>query len=474
VTEIGAATAIAAHIADGFLAEHPVGMQTIDDAARALAAGTTTSTQLVEEALSRVLDPSGEGGRAFVAVQAEAARAAAGAMDSLRRANRAPSPYAGIPISIKDLFDQAGVTTTAGSIARKDATPATTTATAIARLERAGFVVLGRTNMVEFAFSGTGLNPHYDTPRSPYDRATGRVPGGSSSGAAVAVADGMGFGAIGSDTGGSCRVPAALCGITGYKPTASRVPLTGAFPLSTTLDSIGPLAPSVACCATLDAVMAGAEDATPPVAAPLEGLRLGLPSATYLFDGLSQPVIAAFDIALRRLEAAGAKLIDIALPEIAEIPAANATGGFAAAESWALHRELIGRARDRYDPLILARIERGASMTAADFITLMAERARIIAAIAPRTAHFDAIIAPTCPLTPPAIAELAAADDFNRINMLLLRNTAVGNFLDRCSISLPCQAEGEAPVGLMLTGEHGGDTRLLAVARAVEGVLRAK
>ncbi|WP_424134768.1 amidase [Roseomonas chloroacetimidivorans] len=447
-------------------------MQTIEDAARALAAGTTTSVQLVEEALARITDPAGEGSLAFVAVQADAARAAAGAMDALRRANRAPSPYAGIPISIKDLFDQAGVVTAAGSVARGNEPPATATAPAIARLERAGFVVLGRTNMVEFAFSGTGLNPHYGTPRSPYNRATGHVPGGSSSGAAVAVADRMGFGAIGSDTGGSCRVPAALCGITGYKPTSRRVPTTGAFPLSTTLDSIGPLAPSVACCAILDAVMAGAEDATPPAAMPLEGLRLGVPSATFLFDGLAQPVISAFDIALRRLEAAGAKLIDVALPEIAEIPAANATGGFAAAESWALHRDLIGRARDRYDPLILARIERGASMTAADLITLMAERQRIIAALAPRTAVFDAIVAPTCPLTPPTIAELASAEDFSRINLLLLRNTAVGNFLDRCSISIPCHAPGDAPVGLMLMGEHGGDTRLFSVAQAVEAALR--
>ena len=453
-------------------------MRTLDDAARALASGATTSVQLVQEALSRIADPAGEGARAFVAVQAEAALAAAAAMDALRRVGRAPGPYAGIPISIKDLFDQAGVVTAAGSRARRDVAPATATAPAIARLERAGFVVLGRTNMVEFAFSGTGLNPHHGTPRAPFGRAPhpateGHAPGGSSSGAAVAVADGMGFGAIGSDTGGSCRVPAALCGITGYKPTARRVPLTGAFPLSTSLDSIGPLAPSVACCAVLDAVMAGAENATVPPALPLEGLRLGLPSATYLFDGLAPGVIAGFDLALRRLEAAGARLIDVALPEVAEIPAANATGGFAAAEAWALHREMIGRARDMYDPLILARIERGATMTAAELIQLMAERARIIAAVAPRTAPFDAIIAPTCPLTPPAIADLATAEAFNRINMVLLRDTSVANCLDRCSISIACPTEGEAPVGLMLTGEHMGDARLFAVAQAVEGALRA-
>ncbi|MBP0494915.1 amidase [Roseomonas indoligenes] len=448
-------------------------MRTIEDAARALQAGEITSAALVEEALARIADPAGEGARAFVAVQADAARATAGAMDALRRANRAPSRYAGIPISVKDLFDQAGITTTAGSRARRDAPPATATAPAIARLERAGFVVLGRTNMVEFAFSGTGLNPHHGTPAAPWDRAsTPRAPGGSSSGAAVAVADGMGFGAIGSDTGGSCRVPAALCGITGFKPTARRVPLAGAFPLSTTLDSIGPLAPSVACCAVLDAVMAGEEDATAPQASPLEGLRLGLPSNTILFDGLDPAVIAAFDIALRRLEAAGAKLIDLDLPELAEIPRATARGNFPAAEAWALHRDLITRSRDLYDPFVLARIELGERMTAADLYDLTAARARIIAAVAPRTAPFDAILSPTCPITPPAIADLETAEAFNRTNLLLLRNTSIGNFLDRCSISIPCQAEGEVPVGLMLTGETMGDTRLLAVARAVEEALR--
>ncbi len=446
-------------------------IETIEAAARRLADGTTTALALAEEALERIADPAGEGSRAFLAVQAGAARAAAGAMDALRGAGRAPSPFAGIPISVKDLFDQAGVTTAAGSIALRDAPPATRTAPAIARLERAGFVVLGRTNMVEFAFSGTGFNPHHGTPRAPWDRVTGRLPGGSSSGAAVAVADGMGFGAIGSDTGGSCRVPATHCGIVGFKPTAHRVPTTGAYPLSQTLDSIGPLAPTVACCAILDAAMAGEEDLTPPPAASLDGLRLGIPSATFLFDGLAGEVIAAFDVAMRRLEAAGARLMDVALPEVAAIPAANARGGFAAAEAWAIHRDLIARARDLYDPLVLARIERGAAMDAADLLALRAERARIIGACDAATAGLDAVIAPTTPILPPAIAEIAEASEFGRINLLLLRNTAVANFLDRPSISIPCHAPGDPPVGFMLIGETMGDRRLLAVARGVEAAL---
>lgn len=442
-------------------------------AAQDLAAGRTTALALAEAALARIADPAGEGARAFVAVQAEQALATARAMDSLRAAGRAPSPWAGIPISVKDLFDQQGVPTRAGAAALEDAPPAARTAPAVARLERAGFVVLGRTNMVEFAFSGLGVNPHHGTPLSPHDRATGRLPGGSSSGAAVAVADGMGLGALGSDTGGSCRVPAALCGIVGYKPTARRVPLEGVLPLSPSLDSIGPLANTAGCCAVLHALMAGAESAAPPPARSVAGLRLGIPEDSFLFEGLEPAVAAAFGRAVARLEQAGARIGRFALPELAEIPKANATGGFAAAESYAWHRALIARAAGRYDPRILARIQRGAAMSAADYIGLQQDRARIIAAAAPRTAPYDAVLCPTTALTPPALSEVEDEAEYNRINLLLLRNTAAFNFLDRCSISLPCHAPGEAPVGLMLTGAHDGDAALFATAVAVEAALAA-
>jgi len=445
--------------------------QTIAAAAEALAAGRTSARALTEAALARIADPSGQGSLAFVAVQAEAARAAADAMDALRAAGRAPSPFAGIPISVKDLFDQEGQVTTAGSTALAGTKPATATAPVVARLERLGFVVLGRTNMVEFAFSGLGVNPHFGTPLSPWDRATGRCPGGSSSGAAVAVADGMGFAGLGSDTGGSCRVPAALCGVVGYKPTAEVVPTTGVFPLSQSLDSIGPLARSVACCALIHAAMAGDEQPVVPVALPLAGLRLGLPRGTYLTEGMDAIVATGFDAALARLAAAGAVVVPFDLPELADVPAANATGGFAASEAWALHRDLIATKGRLYDPRILARILRGEAMSAADYITLVAARQKIIAAIAPRTAPFDAVVMPTCPIIPPAVAEVEPEAAYNRINMLLLRNTSAGNFLDRCAISLPCHRPGEAPVGLMLMGEHGGDRRLFAVAAAVEAAL---
>src|SRR5436190_8206153 len=219
--------------------------------------GRTSARKLVDECLARIADSSGEGARAFLHVDAEAAIEAAEAMDHLRKAGAAASPYAGIPVSIKDLFDIKGQVTRAGSRALDDSPPAEADAPVVARLRAAGFVVIGRTNMTEFAYSGIGINPHYGTPKSIWKRDAGHVPGGSSSGAAVSIADGMAFGALGTDTGGSCRIPAAYNGIVGYKPTQRRVPLDGGVPLSFSLDRFGPLANSVACCATLDAVLAG-------------------------------------------------------------------------------------------------------------------------------------------------------------------------------------------------------------------------
>lgn len=446
-------------------------MQHIADAAAALAAGRTSASSLVEAALDRIADPSGEGSRTFTAVHAEAARRSAQAMDALRHAGRPPSPWAGIPVTVKDLFDEHGHPTHAGSAARQGTAPAAADAPVVRRLQRMGFVVIGRTNMTEFAFSGLGVNPHCGTPKSPWDRATGRLPGGSSSGAAVAAADHMGFGGLGTDTGGSCRIPAAMCGVVGYKPTARRVPIAGVLPLAPSLDSVGPLARSVACCALLDAVIAGEETPEPLPHRSVAGLRLGLPRGTFLTEDMEPEVAAAFERALARLSAAGAHVALFDLPELAEIPQVNAKGGFAASEAWEWHRGLIKRAGDRYDPRILARIRRGERMTAADYVELVNARARIIAAVAQRTAPFDAIIGPTCPLVPPPIAAVEPEDAYNRINMLLLRNTAVGNFLDRCSISLPIHRPGEAPVGLMLTGETMADRHLLTVAAAVEAAL---
>ena len=242
-----------------------MGGRTLAGLAFDLGAGRCSARSLVEASLAAIADPSGEGSRAFITVDDQGARATANHMDLLRRAGRQPSRFAGIPFSVKDLFDLAGEVTTAGSKVLAGARPASADAVAIARLKAQGFIVMGRTNMTEFAYSGVGLNPHYGTPRSPFDRQTGRIPGGSSSGAAVSVADAMVSLGIGSDTGGSCRIPASYCGITGYKPSHGRVPLSGAYPLSSSFDSIGPLANSVACCAAADAIMAGDWDGAIPV-----------------------------------------------------------------------------------------------------------------------------------------------------------------------------------------------------------------
>ena len=444
-------------------------MRRIDELAQALAEGTTTSRFLIEESLARIADPAGEGARTFVKVHAEQARAMADAADGLRKANRAFGRYAGIPIALKDLFDIAGEATPAGSAVLADAPAATAHAPAVARMLAAGFIPVGRTNMTEFAFSGLGINPHHGTPASPWDRASRRIPGGSSSGTGVAVADGMAAAGLGTDTGGSCRIPAAFCGIAGYKPTARRIPITGVLPLAPSLDSVGPLAPSVACCAEIDAILAG-ETPTAPMPATLNGLRLAVPENLVL-DGMDDTVAAAFDRALSTLSAAGARILKVRFQAFDELPAVNAKGGFAASEAYAWHRHLLATRGSGYDPRIRVRIARGEHMSAADYLDLLKARVRLIAGFDRATAPYDCVLMPSVPIVAPRIADLDDERAYNSINMLILRNTALGNFFDRCAISVPCHRDGDAPAGLMLMGETMGDGRLFGIAAAVESAL---
>ena len=432
-----------------------------------LAAGRTTSRALVEEALARIADPAGEGARCFLKVYADGARTAADAQDRLRLAGYVASPLAGLPVSIKDLFDVAGERTLAGSRALDDTPPATRDATIVARLRRAGAVLIGRTNMTEFAFSGVGINPHYGTPGNPFDRR--RIPGGSSSGAPISVRDGFATVAIGTDTGGSVRIPAALCGTVGFKPTQRRVPRDGATPLSTTLDSIGPLALSVACCAVADAVMAG-EEPEPLAAPPLGRLTLGLPQ-TMVLDDLDRDVAAAFERACSALSRAGAKLVTLPLEEFAEYRRLNATGGFSPAEAYAWHADLLARRGADYDPRVRERIERGRTMSAADYVQLAWRRQDFIARVTARITDFDALLMPTVAIVAPPIAAFAKDEDYWRLNGRILRNTSLINFLDGCAASLPIQRAGEAPVGLMVVGRHGEDRRLLQIAHSLETAL---
>ncbi|HRF07023.1 MAG TPA: amidase [Xanthobacteraceae bacterium] len=434
-----------------------------------LSSGSVTSRALVEECLERIEAKDGEGGRTFISVNTENARREADAQDKLRTQGRSPSSFAGIPVSIKDLFDVEGMQTRAGSTALNDTPVAQKDAPAVARLRAAGFVIVGRTNMTEFAYSGLGLNPHYGTPASKWDRDTRRVPGGSSSGAAISVADGMAHAGFGTDTGGSCRIPAAFNYLTGYKPTARRVAREGVLPLSTSLDSVGPIARTVACCSAIDKIIADR-----PREAALESkagtLRLGV-LRTLVESEIEDAVAAAYEAALSKLSKAGIELSDFEMPELGDLAALGANGGISAAESFRWHRELLQRKANEYDPRVKSRILRGEEQTAEQYRSALQLRRQFIEATEKRVAPFDAVIMPTVPVVPPAIDALASDEAYTRVNLLVLRNPSIINLMDGCAISLPISAPDSPPVGLMLAAAGGCDAALFRIASAVEEIV---
>ena len=435
-----------------------------------LSDGTLTSVQLVEEALAAIEAPEGEGRRCFIEVFAERSRAEAARSDAARRSGHTMPPLAGIPISLKDLFDEAGVTTLGGSKAMVGEPAAQHDAPVVARLREAGAILVGRTNMVEFAYSGLGVNPHYGTPRCAYDRAAGRIPGGSTSGGAISVTDGMCAAAIGSDTGGSLRIPAALNGLVGFKPTQRRVSLVDVMPLATSFDSAGAIGRTVQDCALIDAVMAGE---TPPVlpCLALSSLRLAVPRS-YFLDDLSPGVATAFQRALSRLSAAGATVVELEMPEFLATPGVNPRGMVTAVEAYAWHRGLIERKADLYDPRVLGRIRTGAPVLAADYAHQLTLRREYIASVQRAARGFDAMLMPTTPDTAPTIAEVTVNDEaYYRFNGRMLRNPSAVNSFDGCALSVPCHEAGAAPVGLMVAGCAGTDAHILAVGLAIEGVV---
>lgn len=444
-------------------------METVKTAKSLLAAGVTSSRALTEESLARATDTGDQGKFVFTKVFAEEAKSVAEAVDKMLADGIHLSPLAGLPISIKDLFDLRNDVTLAGSIALKQFPAASADATAIARLKRAGAVIVGRTNMTEFAYSGVGINPHYGTPANPYNSHLGLIPGGSSSGGAVSVANGTVVGAIVSDTGGSARIPAALCGLTGFKPTQNRIPLDGVFPLSPSLDSVGTIAQTVDCCAIIDDVLtAGVPEEL--ASAQLSAVTFTVPQ-NYVLDGLDSQVAKSFDLALQRLSSRGATIVEASFPELDEIASVNAKGGFAAAESFAFHRRL-GASFRAYDPLVLERILAGQNVTAADYLDLQEARVRIISRFRTAYPNADWILCPTTPILAPPIQKLEAdLDEYRRVNRLLLRNPSIANFLDLCSLSIPCHQPGEAPVGLMLIGRSGRDRSLLSIGLAAQAAL---
>lgn len=442
---------------------------TLVQAAAGLASGEFTSRQLIADALAKIAEPQGEGERTFTQVYADWAQQQALAADQRRAAGKSLSLLDGVPISIKDLFDVSGQVTTAGSRVLAGAAVAKKHAEIVERLLQAGAVVIGKTNMTEFAYSGLGINPHFGTPANPWDRANQRIPGGSSSGAAVAVADGMCCGAVGSDTGGSVRIPAAFCGLTGYKPTARRIASGGLLPLSPSLDSIGVIAHDVASCIALDAAIA--EQALRPESPSLAQARFAVPQ-TLVLDGLDEEVATAFQRALKRLAQAGARIEAIPCSEFAELAEINAAGGFTALESWHWHQSLIAENAEGYDPRVLSRIRRGQPLGESDLQQLRQLRASWQQRVTARVQGFDALLMPTAPLIAPTLAELAEDDEaYFRANGAALRNPSVINFLDGCALSLPCQRPGEAPVGLMVAGLPMHDQALLGWALAIERCL---
>jgi Asp-tRNA(Asn)/Glu-tRNA(Gln) amidotransferase A subunit family amidase len=404
----------------------------------------------------------------FTRLYPEAARAAGEHADAMRAAGVEVSPLAGLPVSIKDLIDVAGEPTLAGSIVLRDSPPATADAPVVKRLRIAGAAIVGKTNMTEFAFSGVGINPHYGTPVNPADPAVARIPGGSSSGTAVSVATGMCAAGIGSDTGGSIRIPAALCGIVGFKSTARRVPTAGAIPLSTTLDTLCAMTRSVDDAILVDGIIADQPLSVPDL--PLAGLRLALPATTVL-DGLDEHVAAVFSSTLSALSAAGAKIVEQPLELLAEAAAINK---FSPAEAYAWHRRLLAEHEAEYDFRVARRIKMGVALSAVDYIDIHRMRRDWIARMEDALGPFDALIMPTVPIVAPPIAELEASEEvFFRANGLLLRNPSIINLLDGCAVSLPCHAPGTLPVGLSIAGPAMSDRKVLAVARAVERTLQA-
>jgi len=431
---------------------------------------TISARERLEAALARIDDPKGEGARACLTVYREQAKAAAEAADARAKAGISLGALDGTIMTIKDLFDVAGEVTRAGSKALAgEAKPAAIDAPVVRRLRAGGAVIVAKTNMSEFAYSGVGANPHFGTPGNPADRK--RVPGGSSSGAAVAAADGMCEIAIGTDTGGSCRIPGALCGIVGYKPSRQRIPTDGAFPLSYSIDSIGPIARSVEACAKADAVMAD-ESFAPLEPAPLSGLRIGVVQGAPL-ENLDGTVAKRFPDAIGRLKQAGARISEDTLSLMGDMAQVNSKGGVQPAEAFTVHRDLLSRRADAIDPNVRARLERARNISAADYIDMVRERARLISAMDARLADFDVLAMPTTPIVAPTMQEVAAPDDFARKNAMLLRNTVIVNFFDLCAISVPIPREGGLPTGLMLIARNGQDHRLFRIAAAVERLFAA-
>jgi aspartyl-tRNA(Asn)/glutamyl-tRNA(Gln) amidotransferase subunit A len=431
------------------------------------------AADLLEQSVERATSPANL--HTFVQTCFDEATACARAVDLLSAGGAPLPPLAGLSVSVKDLFDVHGQVTSAGSTVLSDSPVAVADCPAVERLRRAGAALIGRTNMSEFAFSGVGINPHHGTPANAATfglDGVARIPGGSTSGGAVSVASGAAWAALGSDTGGSIRIPAALQGLVGFKNTARLTPTEGAIPLSTTLDTVCAITHSVRDAVLLHEMLAARHVRL--AGRPIAALRLAVPT-TLMLDALDVQVASAFEHAISTLRQAGAHIEEVPLPALSEISAMMSTGGFSAAESWAWHRRQLATQESQYDPRVAARIRRGETMSAADYIDLHQMRKAWVARMENNLGHFDAMLSPTVPMVAPPIEGLLVDDSaFFATNALLLRNPSAVNMLDGCALSLPCHGPGQMPVGLMVWGAALCDDTVLDASLAIEAALAAQ
>lgn len=427
------------------------------------------SERLIQQSIEKIKNDQANAAQAYISVDEDMALLAAKTADLARQSGYTASLLAGLPVSIKDLFDVKNQVTGSASNVLASQDPATQDAAAVHLLRQAGAVLLGRTNMSEFAFSGLGLNPHYGTPT--YADSFQRIAGGSTSGGAVSVALGHSVAALGSDTGGSLRIPAAFCGLVGFKSSSGRISTEGAFPLSYSFDTLGSITKTVEDNIIVDEILSEQKFHHSPV--KLNQLNIAI-SDDYFFDGVDTTVLQAFQESIQTLKAHGVNFHKVDLSALYEIPKINHAGGLTAAEAWFIHRELLSDLEkySLYDPRVAQRIVRGQKIIASDYLLIQQQRKHLIEQVSKTLSGFDALLYPTVAIVPPLLEALEKDDElFFSTNALVLRNSTVMNFLDGCALSLPCHKAPQLPVGLTVAGLHGQDHHILNISLRIEDAL---